>query len=178
MRIISGSLKGRSILVPKNFKGRPTTDFAREGLFNVLGNIIDITNADILDLFAGTGAFSIECLSRGAKSTLAVEIQPLHVKFIHQNLDLFSLDNGNAIRQDVIKFIAQCQMNFDLVFADPPYDLIHLNALPDKIMNSSLLRTGGWFVLEHGKYNDFSGHQAFVQSRQYSNVFFSFFQVK
>jgi 16S rRNA (guanine966-N2)-methyltransferase len=176
MRIISGSLKGRSIQVPKNFAGRPTTDFAREGLFNVLRNFTEIETIQILDLFAGTGAFGIECLSRGAISVVFVDIAPLHARFISENLKTYNLKNGSVVKQDVFKFIKQTSSAFDFVFADPPYDLVGLEEIPSIILNSTLLRDNGTFVLEHGKRSDFSNHPNFIQERAYSNVRFSFFK--
>ena len=102
MRIIAGTHKGRIIDVPRNFKGRPTTDFAREGLFNLLNNQLNWNDdLKVLDLFAGTGAFSLECFSRGASQILAVDIQPLHVKFINENFKKFGAENATAIKQDV-----------------------------------------------------------------------------
>ncbi len=175
MRIISGTLKGRSLQVPKNFDGRPTTDFAREGLFNVLNNLVNLQNSAVLDLFAGTGAFGVECLSRGAKSVLFVDIAPLHVRFIGENLRTYDLKNGSVIKQDVLKFIKQASASYDLVFADPPYDMKELETIPELVLGSSLLNDGGMFVLEHGKRNDFSKHPHFLQERSYSSVRFSFF---
>lgn len=176
MRIISGSLKGRSILVPKNFAGRPTTDFAREGLFNVIRNFTELETVHVLDLFAGTGAFGIECLSRGALSVVFVDIAPLHARFIGENLKNYNLKNGTVVKQDVFKFMKQTSSSFDLVFADPPYDLAGLEEIPKALLDSNVLREGGTFILEHGKRNDFSGHVGFVQERAYSSVRFSFFQ--
>jgi 16S rRNA (guanine(966)-N(2))-methyltransferase RsmD len=178
MRIISGTLKGRLITVPKNFRGRPTTDFAREGLFNMLGHMIDMEGIAVLDLFAGTGAFGLECLSRGAGSVLAIDQQPLHVKFIQQNFDAFGFENAEAMRVDVFRYLNKPDASFDLVFADPPYDLKQLKELPDTILSASLLNETGLLVVEHGKNMDFTAHPACVQSRQFSNVWFSFFRKK
>ncbi len=177
MRIISGTLKGRSLLVAKNFKGRPTTDFAREGLFNVLHNIMDIENAHVLDLFAGTGAFTVECFSRGAASLLCVEMNPQHARFIRDNFRHFGIDNGNVILTDAIKYINVANEKFDLIFADPPYDLPSLELLPDMVMKKGMLKEEGVFVLEHGKRNKFEEHPYFLQTRKYSNVHFSFFGI-
>jgi 16S rRNA (guanine966-N2)-methyltransferase len=176
MRIISGKFKGRSILVPKNFAGRPTTDFAREGLFNVLNNLLEWDEMDVADLFAGTGAFGIECLSRGAGSVTFVDMSGLHAKFITDNLRSFDLKDGHSLKQDVFRFLRDPGKPFDLVFADPPYDLENLTHLPDLILNDSVLHAHGILVLEHGKRTDFSGHTHFLQMRSYGNVRFSFFQ--
>ncbi len=176
MRIISGSLKGRSIEVPKNFKGRPTTDFAREGLFNVLNNLVNWQDLKVLDLFAGTGAFSMECFSRGAGGILAVDIQPLHVRFINENFKNFNAHDAHAIRQDVFKFMKTVDEKFDLIFADPPYDLPMLQFLPETILNSAALCDGALVVVEHGKRTDLSASPGFFQMKTYSNVCFSFFK--
>lgn len=176
MRIIAGSLKGRSIDVPKNFKGRPTTDFAREGLFNVLNNRVNWNKTKVLDLFAGTGAFSLECFSRGADTILAVDLQPLHTRFINENFRKFEALNAQAIKQDVFKWIPTCSETFDLIFADPPYDLPGLTKLPGLILEKALLNPEGVLVIEHGKRTDLSQIQGFMFEKTYSNVTFSFFQ--
>jgi 16S rRNA (guanine(966)-N(2))-methyltransferase RsmD len=176
MRIISGSLKGRSIEVPKNFKGRPTTDFAREGLFNVLNHMVEWEGMRVLDLFAGTGAFSLECFSRGAENMLALDIQPLHVRFINDNFKKFEADNAHAIKQDVFKFLKTADEKFDLIFADPPYDLPKLNQLPQCILESNALSDDALIVIEHGKRTDLSDCPGFLQTKTYSNVSFSFFK--
>lgn len=162
-------------MIPKNFKGRPTTDFAREGLFNVLQNLMDIEDAHVLDLFAGTGAFSVECFSRGAASILCVEMNAQHARYIRDNFRHFQLDNANVILTDAIKFISANSETFDLVFADPPYDLPSLEVLPDMVLKKNMLKPEGLFVLEHGKRNNFEQHPLFLQERKYSNVHFSFF---
>ncbi len=176
MRIISGSLKGRNILTPKNFKGRPTTDFAREGLFNVLSNLIEFDDISILDLFAGTGAFGLECISRGAASAIFVEIQSLHVKSIAENFNAYAISNASTVRQDVFKYLKMHRNPVDLVFADPPYELENLKSIPDFVLQDSILSEDGIFVLEHGKSDQFSDHLNFLQERAYGNVRFSFFR--
>ena len=175
MRIIAGAFKGRSINVPKNFKGRPTTDFAREGLFNVLNNRVEWSEAKVLDLFAGTGAFSLECFSRGASQILAIDMQPLHVRFINDNLKYFEAHDAHAIRQDVFKWIPSNQEKFNLIFADPPYDIPGLVKLPGLILQSGVLEVGGVLVVEHGKRTNFANEPGFVMEKTYSNVTFSFF---
>jgi 16S rRNA (guanine(966)-N(2))-methyltransferase RsmD len=176
MRIIAGSLKGRAIEVPRNFKGRPTTDFAREGLFNVLNNLVEWEDLRVLDLFAGTGAFSLECFSRGAEAILAVDIQPLHVKFINDNFRNFEANGAHALKQDVFKFLKNPEESFDLIFADPPFDIPRLELLPELILNSTAMRENTLVVIEHGKRTDLSGSLGFVQMKSYSNVMFSFFR--
>ena len=169
-------MKGRSIDVPKNFKGRPTTDFAREGLFNVLNHMVEWEGMRVLDLFSGTGAFSLECYSRGAENILALDIQPLHVRFINENFKKFEADNAQAIKQDVFKYLKSAGEEFDLIFADPPYDLPKLDQLPDCILESSALSEHAIVVIEHGKRTDLSACSGFFQMKTYSNVCFSFFK--
>ena len=176
MRIIAGTHKGRIIDVPRNFKGRPTTDFAREGLFNLLNNQLNWNDdLKVLDLFAGTGAFSLECFSRGASQILAVDIQPLHVKFINENFKKFGAENATAIKQDVFKWLPTLNVKFDLIFADPPYDLPGLVRLPKLIIDSGLIAPDGLLVVEHGKRTNFADTLGFKSERKYSNVTFSFF---
>jgi 16S rRNA (guanine(966)-N(2))-methyltransferase RsmD len=177
MRIISGTLKGRSIDVPRNFKGRPTTDFAREGLFNVLNNKVQWDGIKVLDLFAGTGAFSLECFSRGVSEIVAVDIQPLHVRFINDNFQRFGADDAHAFKADVFKWIPSANQQFDLIFADPPYDIPGLIKLPAIIMSTRLLKPNGLLVIEHGKRTNLSDQLGFQMEKSYSNVSFSFFGI-
>jgi 16S rRNA (guanine(966)-N(2))-methyltransferase RsmD len=177
MRIISGTFKGRNIEVPKNFDGRPTTDFARESLFNILSHQLDMDGATVLDLFAGTGAVSLECLSRGAQHVQAVEMSPVHVKFIQKNFELFNFDNGDIIRGDVFKFLVKPLESFDMVFADPPYDVVGFMKLPSLVLDNGWVKKGGLFVLEHPDKMDFSNHPFFSQHRRYGSVNFTFFKV-
>ncbi len=175
MRIISGKYKGRRIPVPGNFQGRPTTDYARESLFNVLQHHIGWDGAHILDLFAGTGAISLECISRGAEKVVAVEKSPVHIRAIKENFKTFEAEYAQAWRADVFSFIQKCQDSFHLIVADPPYDLKELTNLPELIVNSNLLKQDGWFVLEHPDRMDFSEIKGFNQHRRYGSVNFSFF---
>lgn len=175
MRIISGALKGRAIDVPKNFKGRPTTDFAREGLFNVLNNRVNWHDTKVLDLFAGTGAFSLECFSRGASHILAVELQPLHVRFINENFKNFEAHDAHAIKHDVFKWLPTNEEKFNLIFADPPYDLPAIVQIPGLILQKDMLDIGGILVVEHGKRTSFINEPGFLMEKTYSNVTFSFF---
>lgn len=175
MRIISGKFKGRRIQAPTNITARPTTDFAKEGLFNLLNNSIDFEDIDMLDLFAGTGSISVEFVSRGADSVTSVEMNDRHCNFIRKVCAELKIDNLNLLKTDVFRYIQNCSMKFDLIFADPPYELEKLPALPDLIFTHQLLKPGGMFVLEHSSKHDFSAHPFFVQHRHYGNVNFSFF---
>ncbi|MCC6601225.1 MAG: 16S rRNA (guanine(966)-N(2))-methyltransferase RsmD [Crocinitomicaceae bacterium] len=176
MRIISGNLKGRSIPVPKRFSGRPTTDFAREALFNILNHQVDFNGLRVLDLFSGTGAFSLECFSRGAGDITAVEASPVHSKNIEENFRHFGASQAQLIRSDVFLFLKKQDIPFDLIFADPPFDLLQLSELPPLVQASGLLSPTGLFILEHPETMDFSAHTGFKQHRRYGNVHFTFFR--
>lgn len=176
MRIISGTYKGRRIQPPTNITARPTTDFAKESLFNLLNNRITLTDISVLDLFAGTGSISIECVSRGAQDVISVEMAYTQANFIRKTCDLLKIDNLTLIRGDVFKYIASCNMRFDFIFADPPYNLPTLENIPDLIFEHQLLKTDGLFVLEHSSKQNFEEHAHFVEHREYGSVNFSFFE--
>ncbi len=176
MRIISGTLKGRRLLPPKNITARPTTDFAKESLFNLLQNRMDFEGIDMLDLFAGTGGIGLECVSRGAREVTAVELAHTQQNFIISACKQLGIKNLSVIRGDVFKYINACHIQYDLIFADPPYALEALPTLPDLVFEKELLREDGMFVLEHGKDYDFSSHPHFAEHRNYGSVNFSFFR--
>lgn len=176
MRVISGIYKRRRFDVPKNFKARPTTDFAKENLFNVLSNRIDFEDGiTSLDLFAGTGSISIELVSRGCDKVISVEKDPQHYSFICKVMQEVKTDKCLPIRGDVFKFIDSTREKFDFIFADPPYALPNLKDIPDLIFEKGLLKEDGLFILEHGKDHNFEEHPHFVEQRQYGSVNFSFF---
>ncbi|NLI72567.1 MAG: 16S rRNA (guanine(966)-N(2))-methyltransferase RsmD [Bacteroidales bacterium] len=177
MRIISGKFKARRIEVPHNITARPTTDFAKEGLFNLLNNHIDFEGIDVLDLFAGTGNIGLEFVSRGARSVICVELSGKHVAFIRKICKLLNVDNLTPIKGDVFKFISSTKIKFDLIFADPPYDLERLKEIPAFVFNNELLKSDGLLVLEHSEKNNFETHSHFSFHRKYGNVHFSFFRV-
>lgn len=177
MRVITGKYKGRHFDVPRTFKARPTTDFAKENLFNVLNGYIDWDEQpSALDLFAGTGSITLELLSRGCLQVISVEKDPMHYKFIKGTIDYLQDLNAVPVRGDVFKFLSQCRGRFDIIFADPPYALKEIPELPDMILDRSLLNPEGVFILEHGRDNDFSQHPRFVEHRAYGSVNFSLFQ--
>ena len=176
MRIISGTFKGRRIAPPKNITARPTTDFAKESLFNLLTNRMDFEDVDMLDLFAGTGGIGIEFISRGAREVTAVEMAHTQQNFIISCCKQLGIRNLHLIRGDVFKFVKACHVQYDFIYADPPYDLPQLATLPDLIFEQEILKEDGYFVLEHSKNNDFSDHPHFVEMRSYGSVHFSFFQ--
>lgn len=176
MRIITGIYKGRRFDIPHTFKARPTTDFAKENIFNVLNSYIDFEDAMALDLFAGTGSISLELLSRGCQQVVSIEKDRDHHAFIRQCVQKLGADNSVVIRGDVFRYIKSCSQQFDFIFADPPYQLTELAQIPDLIFEKGLLKEEGIFVLEHGAQNDFSNHPHFVEHRKYGSVNFSIFQ--
>lgn len=174
MRIITGKYKGRHFEVPRTFKARPTTDFAKENIFNVMMGYIDFEGAEALDLFAGTGSITLELLSRECDNVISVELDRDHSNFIRQCVAKLDIKNHTLIRNDAFKFMKICKKQFDFVFADPPYALTTLSEIPDKAL--PLLKDDGILVLEHGKQNDFSDHPSFVEHRSYGSVNFSIFK--
>ena len=177
MRVISGIYKRRRFDVPHSFKARPTTDFAKENLFNVLSNYLDFEdNIHALDLFAGTGSISLELVSRGCDQVVSIERERDHHAFICKVMNEVKTDKCIPIRGDVFKYIQSCHNQFDFIFADPPYELNGLETIPDLIFEHGLLKDEGLFVLEHGKKNNFESHPHFIERRVYGSVNFSFFQ--
>ena len=177
MRVITGKYKGRRFEIPRTFKARPTTDFAKENLFNVLQGYLDFDEEpSALDLFSGTGSITLELLSRGCGHVVSVESDPLHFSFICSFVDKLKAKEAFPVRADVFRYLARFRECFDFIFADPPYALEQLPQMPDIVMERGLLKEGGLFVLEHGKHNDFSQHPRFVEHRAYGSVNFSFFQ--
>lgn len=161
---------------PKNITARPTTDFAKESLFNLLNNRMDLEGIDVLDLFAGTGGIGIECVSRGAREVTSVELAHVQQNWIISCCKQLGIRNLSLIRGDVFKFLAACRTKYDLIFADPPYALELLPALPDLILSREILKEDGWLVIEHGKDTDFTTHPRHIETRTYGSVHFSFFQ--
>ncbi len=178
MRVVSGIYKGRRFDVPRSFKARPTTDFAKENLFNVLANRFasDWEEMEALDLFAGTGSISLELLSRGCRQVVSVEKDREHYAFICKVMRELGADNWLPVRADVFRFVQGGKRRFDLVFADPPYELKGLESLPALVLGGEVLKPGGLFVLEHGKKDHFDAHPCFVEHRAYGSVNFSFFR--
>ena len=176
MRIISGKYGRRRFDVPTHIKARPTTDFARANLFNVLQNLLDFEGMKALDLFAGTGAISFELASRGCRRVVAVENYPVQYNFIRKVQQQLNDPNLTPIKGDVFKFVQSCRQQFDLIFADPPYALKELESIPELIFKNNLLKEGGLFVLEHGKQNNFEENPHFIERRVYGSVNFSLFR--
>lgn len=176
MRIVSGTFRGRRFQLPKNLKARPTTDFAKENLFNILSNRIDFEDIRVLDLFAGTGSIGFEFLSREVKSVTFVEQYAPHVRFIQGVAQKLQVENMTVVNGDAYKFIASSGAHYDLIFADAPYADEKMAQLPDLILNSPLLAEDGILIVEHGKATDFSQHPSFQEMRTYGSVHFSFFE--
>jgi 16S rRNA (guanine(966)-N(2))-methyltransferase RsmD len=183
MRIITGKYKGRHFDIPRSFKARPTTDFAKENIFNVLTQYIDFDGAEALDLFSGTGSITLELISRGCSRVVSVELDRDHHRFIQQCLQKLqgeknvqcSMSNVQCIRGDVFRFLKSCKQQFDFIFADPPYALKELPQIPDLIFEKGLLKEDGVFVFEHGKDYDFAQHPHFIEHRSYGSVNFTLF---
>ena len=176
MRIITGIYKGRHFDIPRTFKARPTTDFAKENIFNVLMQYVDFEDAQALDLFSGTGSISLELVSRGCRQVVSVELDRDHHRFIQECLKKLNTDKCVPIRGDVFRFLKSCKQQYDFIFADPPYALKELPQIPDLIFEKQLLKEDGLFVLEHGKDYDFSQHKNFLEHRSYGSVNFSLFK--
>ena len=175
MRVIGGYLGGRRVNPPgKMPHTRPTTDIAKEGLFNILENNLDLPELRTLDLFGGTGSISYELASRGVKDLTVVEKDPAMFAFIQKTAaELGLAEIYKVVRMDVFKFIAQCPQTFDLIFAGPPYALDTIDELPRQVLG--LLREGGWFILEHTPRNNYEGYPLYVTQRNYGTTIFSIF---
>lgn len=176
MRIISGSCGGRTINPPKNLRARPTTDFAKENLFNVLGNMVDFEGLEVLDLFAGTGSISYEFASRGAASVTSVEINAVHYNFIKATAKSFNLAAIHPVKANAFLYLKSCSKKYDLIFSDAPYDLEDSAQVIEMVFEKDLLREGGILIFEHSKSYNFSEHPHFKGSRNYGSVQFSFFE--
>lgn len=176
MRIIGGEFRGRRFSLPKGLKARPTTDFAKEGLFNVLNNLVCIEDATTLDLFSGTGSISFEFVSRGAKEALAIEMYPLHISFINSVCRKLHISNLKVFKFDVYKYISKTDKKFDIIFADAPYADVRLKEIPSLVFENELLDKDGILIVEHSSKNNFADHECFLQERKYGNVHFSIFK--
>ena len=179
MRIISGTHKGRQITPDKNFSARPTTDFAKENLFNVLSNRISFENIRVLDLFAGTGSISYEFASRGAKEIISIELNYNHCAFIQKTIKELKFNNIKLYKTDTFLACKKLQgQTFDIIFADPPYNLDKIEEIPQAIFENALLAKEGIAIIEHPQNIDFSSHPYFVEHRQYGSVNFSLFEIR
>lgn len=178
MRIIGGDFKGRRFTPPaKNWPTRPTTDYAREGLFNILVNRIDFSSVKMLDLFGGTGSHCYEFLSRGCRDVTYVDKFRACVRFVQQMRKELEMEDAlRILKMDVFRFIRATDEQFDYIFAGPPYPLPNIPDIPDLIFEKSLLTSSGLLVLEHNPAHDFSEHPQFRELRSYGTTLFSFFQ--
>ncbi|MDE6648964.1 MAG: RsmD family RNA methyltransferase [Muribaculaceae bacterium] len=177
MRIIRGKYGKRRFDVPHNITARPTTDFAKENIFNVIDNLEEIEGETVLDLFAGTGAISLEFLSRGACNVTAVEMAATQANFIRTVKDKLGDDALRVIRGDVFKFLATAKKPYDIVFADPPYDHPRFAEIPEIIMSSAVVKPGTLVIIEHNDKHDFTSLPGFDQHRTYGSVNFSIFRM-
>jgi 16S rRNA (guanine966-N2)-methyltransferase len=176
MRIIGGELGGRRVHPPAKMPHtRPTTDVAKEGLFNILENNLHWSGLKTLDLFGGTGSISYELASRGAKDLTVVEKDPVMAAFIQKNAKELGLADYKVIRMDVFRFLEQNTEKFDFIFAGPPYALASIDELPKQVNSRQLLTENGWFVLEHTPRNHYEGYPLFVTQRNYGTTIFSIF---
>ncbi|GBU07257.1 methyltransferase [Bacteroidales bacterium] len=175
MRIVGGIHRSRRFSPPKNFKARPTTDFAKENIFNVLNNLIELEDAEGLDLFAGTGSLGFEMISRGCSKVIAIEKEPINYNFINTVKEKLKAEGMLVLKADAFKYIDSCPHKFDLIFADPPFELKELDAIPALILSKELLKPGGIFVMEHPANYDFSHLPLFDHKREYGAVNFSVF---
>lgn len=176
MRIVSGSHKGKRITAPKNLPVRPTTDMAKESLFNILNNHYYFDEVRVLDLFSGTGNISYEFASRGCEHILCVDKNFGCIRFTQQTADSLGFNAINTVQADVFEFVSKHHQVYDIIFADPPYDLDGLDRIISHIFNNNLLSEYGVLIIEHPKEKDFSDIEHFVEQRRYGNVNFSFFE--
>lgn len=176
MRIISGKYRGKHIIPVKSFSARPTTDFAKEGLFNILRNRINFENVSVLDLFSGTGSISYEFASMGSPEITSVEINKKYTEFIENTAEQLNFEQLIVIQDDVMKFIPSCSLKYDIIFADPPYNLNNISTIPNFILKQEILRNKeSIFIMEHGPDLNFENNPSFLEQRNYGKVNFSFF---
>ncbi len=176
MRIIGGKYSRRLFRPPANLPVRPTTDLARESLFNILEHKTDIEDSNILDLFSGTGAIAYEFASRGCKNALAVEKNFRCVRFIKDTAQSFGMEQIKVIKADVFRFLQSTSARYNIIFADPPYALENIPEIRDLVFERELLLPEGWLVIEHPAEADLTKHPNFVEHRRYGHVHFSFFK--
>lgn len=177
MRIVRGIYKARRFSPPKSFPSRPTTDFAKEGIFNVLENRYSLVNLNILDLCAGTGNISLEFLSREAGNVTSVDKHPVCIKFMYKLKHELGIEDEWLITKNEVRgYLDKCTDTFDLIFADPPYDLTFHDSIVRIIRERKLLNSGGICLIEHGKQTNLSEEEGYTETRNFGNVYFSFFQ--
>lgn len=175
MRIIGGQFKGKTLKIPKGLPVRPTTDFAKEGLFNVLTNIVFFDQIEVLDLFSGTGHISLEFASRGCNKIIAVDKHFACINFLNKAALELSLPIS-AIKQDVFGFLNSTKKQFDIIFADPPYNLENIALIHELVFSKQLLKSNGLLIIEHGSSTHLETLLGFEKQKKYGNVNFSFFK--
>lgn len=175
MRIIGGKYSGRLIKPPANLPVRPTTDFAKTGLFNILNNRFDFAHCNALDLYSGTGSISLELVSRGITNTVAVDLDTQCVSFIKKTILQLEINNLEVVKSDVLKYLKNSSKQFDIVFADPPFNTTNKAELHNLIFERNTLNKNGLFILEHVSNEKYEHLPGFELSRSYGNVTFSFF---
>jgi len=177
MRIIGGEFKGRKFYPPaKNWPTRPTTDFAKEGLFNIINNNFDFEELKVLDLFGGTGSHGYEFISRGCEDVTYVDKHGPCIAFVKKTAETLEITPFMKIyKMDVFKFIKNTREQFDYIFAGPPYPLPTLDTIPDVVFENDLVKENGWLVLEHNPNHDFKNHPKYLQERNYGKTIFSIF---
>jgi 16S rRNA (guanine(966)-N(2))-methyltransferase RsmD len=177
VRIIRGIYKSRRFTPPKSFPSRPTTDFAKEGIFNVLENQYSLINLSVLDLCAGTGNISLEILSREAGKVISVDKHPISVRYMHQlKKELEVGEEWTIVKNDVLNYLAKCSDTFDIIFADPPYDMTFHAEIVKLAREKKMLKKDGLCIIEHGKQTNLSNELGYLNTRNFGNVYFSFFQ--
>lgn len=178
MRIISGKYRGKRIVAPAKLPVRPTTDRAKESIFNILMNYYELSEISVLDLFSGTGNISYEFASRGSSDVTSVDENPACVKFISETVENIGFEGFQVVRTDAVKFLMSSHRKWDVIFADPPYDFENYKDLIDLVFQKSLLTEGGVFVLEHGREVNFEDHDHLLDYRKYGSVNFSIFGIE
>jgi 16S rRNA (guanine966-N2)-methyltransferase len=178
MRIISGEHKGRVINAPKSLPVRPTTDFAKESIFNILNNHFDFEGLKILDLFCGTGNITYEFASRGSTDITCVDNNYPCCEFVKKTIAAFKMDQVKVTKSDALSFLKKTLSNYDIIFADPPYDMDaeKFQSIPELVFSKNILKPNGWLIIEHGERTIFSNHKNFIEHRKYGNVNFSIFK--
>ncbi|MEN8121379.1 MAG: 16S rRNA (guanine(966)-N(2))-methyltransferase RsmD [Bacteroidota bacterium] len=178
MRIVGGLYKGRRFNPPKFFKARPTTDFAKESLFNLIVNRIDLENKKVLDLFSGSGSISFEFMSRGCNYVMAVDLSAKYLSYVEKTAKILNPDEKvvRTYKANVFTLLNKLELDYDVIFADPPYEIDKFETIPDLIFGNDTLKKDAIVIIEHSSTNDFSQHPRFQEKRVYGKVNFSFFQ--
>jgi 16S rRNA (guanine(966)-N(2))-methyltransferase RsmD len=177
MRIVSGTHRGRAIHPPKNMDVRPTTDFAKESIFNIINNYFELDGLTILDLFAGTGNISYEFASRGCGSITSIDNNYTNCEFIKRTIEQINLKAIKVVKSDAFAFLKRIETTYHIIFADPPYALDKIATIPELVFSQKLLKPNGWLIVEHSEAMDLSAMKYFKEKRTYGNVNFSIFEM-